>query len=89
MTLSFLFQRLQRDCFISKLLFNISVMMHELQSEGEGEASPTRRPNPNNPMEYCSTVPPPLQVSSASSLSPPSVLVPVGVLKREGMTVLL
>ena len=39
-----------------------------------------RRPNPANPMEYCSTVP----VAAAGALSPPSVLVPVGVLKRGG-----
>lgn len=42
-------------------------------------------PNPNNPMEYCSTVPPLLQVTG-SSASAPSVMVPVGVLKREGST---
>lgn len=59
--------------------------MYELQNESDSESSPRRRPNPNNPMEYCSTVPPPLQVSSASSQPPPSVLVPVGVLKREGL----
>jgi MAD (mothers against decapentaplegic) interacting protein len=44
------------------------------------------RPNPANPMEYCSTIPPMQQVSSevagAGSASPPSVMVPVGVLKR-------
>lgn len=62
----------------------ILVLMYELQNEAELEMSPRRRPNPNNPMEYCSTVPPPLQMSSSGSQSPPSVLVPVGVLKREG-----
>lgn len=47
--------------------------------------SPERNmhPNPNNPMEYCSTVPPLLQVAGSSAAAP-SVMVPVGVLKREG-----
>ena len=41
------------------------------------------RPNPANPMEYCSTVPVADQVAAATvSRPPPSVMVPVGVLKR-------
>lgn len=44
----------------------------------------TRSPNPNNPMEYCSVIPPHQQVTSASTATPISVMVPVGVLKREG-----
>ena len=41
------------------------------------------RPNPANPMEYCSTVPVADQVAAGSgSRAPPSVMVPVGVLKR-------
>ncbi|XP_012257524.2 zinc finger FYVE domain-containing protein 9 isoform X1 [Athalia rosae] len=44
-----------------------------------------RQPNPNNPMEYCSTIPP-LQQLAGSLPSPPTVMVPVGVLKREGST---
>lgn len=43
-----------------------------------------RSPNPNNPMEYCSVIPPHEQVTS-SAAAPISVLVPVGVLKREGV----
>ena len=42
------------------------------------------RVNPNNPAEYCSTIPPHLQAAAAAALPPPSVLVPVGVLKKEG-----
>ncbi|XP_046401258.1 zinc finger FYVE domain-containing protein 9 isoform X2 [Ischnura elegans] len=42
------------------------------------------RPDPNNPMEYCSTVPPLEQVGERARAPPPSVMVPVGVLKREG-----
>lgn len=43
-----------------------------------------RQPNPNNPMEYCSTIPPLQQAASTMNQPPPSVLVPTGVLKREG-----
>ncbi|XP_066996678.2 zinc finger FYVE domain-containing protein 16 [Anabrus simplex] len=43
-----------------------------------------RQPNPNNPMEYCSTIPPLEQAASTSPQPVPSVMVPVGVLKREG-----
>lgn len=43
-----------------------------------------RSPNPNNPMEYCSVIPPHQQVTSSGS-APISVMVPVGVLKREGV----
>ncbi|XP_015117207.1 zinc finger FYVE domain-containing protein 9 isoform X2 [Diachasma alloeum] len=44
-----------------------------------------RQPNPNNPMEYCSTIPP-LQQLAGNLPPPPTVMVPVGVLKREGST---
>ncbi|XP_061695611.1 zinc finger FYVE domain-containing protein 9 isoform X2 [Syngnathoides biaculeatus] len=43
-------------------------------------------PNPNNPAEYCSTIPP-LQQAQASGMlgsPPPTVMVPVGVLKPSG-----
>ncbi|XP_034475931.1 zinc finger FYVE domain-containing protein 9 [Drosophila innubila] len=43
--------------------------------------TPMRSPNPNNPMEYCSTIPPHRQVNAAGAI-PPSVIVPVGVLKK-------
>uniref|UniRef100_A0A8D8NJ96 Zinc finger FYVE domain-containing protein 9 n=1 Tax=Culex pipiens TaxID=7175 RepID=A0A8D8NJ96_CULPI len=49
-----------------------------------GPSSSSRQPNPNNPMEYCSTVPPFQQASSNAPQSPISVMVPVGVLKRAG-----
>ncbi|XP_066149180.1 zinc finger FYVE domain-containing protein 9 [Euwallacea fornicatus] len=45
--------------------------------------SPAFRPNPNNPLEYCSTVSP-LQQAGQTGTSLPSVMVPVGVLKRKG-----
>lgn len=44
-----------------------------------------RSPNPNNPMEYCSVIPPHQQVNQQSTAAPISVMVPVGVLKREGV----
>ncbi|ALC42696.1 Sara [Drosophila busckii] len=44
--------------------------------------TPMRSPNPNNPMEYCSTIPPHCQVSTGAGAPPPSVIVPVGVLKK-------
>lgn len=40
-------------------------------------------PNPNNPMEYCSKIPPHRQVNTQAMTSYPSVIVPVGVLKKE------
>lgn len=46
--------------------------------------SPSFRPNPNNPLEYCSTVSPLQQVGQTGN-NPPSVMVPVGVLKRKGI----
>ncbi|KAI4455345.1 zinc finger fyve domain-containing protein [Holotrichia oblita] len=52
-------------------------------SEASQTNSPNRQPNPNNPMEYCSVVPPMQQVGALAQ-NPPTVMVPVGVLKRKG-----
>jgi hypothetical protein len=53
-------------------------------SSGSESNSPRlSQPNPNNPLEYCSTVPPHQQVTT-NNANPPSVMVPVGVLKRKG-----
>uniref|UniRef100_A0A672QI16 Zinc finger FYVE-type containing 9 n=1 Tax=Sinocyclocheilus grahami TaxID=75366 RepID=A0A672QI16_SINGR len=43
-------------------------------------------PNPNNPSEYCSTIPPLQQAQASGALCspPPTVMVPVGVLKQPG-----
>ena len=41
-------------------------------------------PDPNNPAEYCSTIPPFEQVPEAQDRPPLTVMVPVGVLKRPG-----
>ncbi|KAE8290616.1 Zinc finger FYVE domain-containing protein 9 [Larimichthys crocea] len=53
------------------------------------ETPPTasnQSPNPNNPAEYCSTIPPLQQAQASGVLSspPPTVMVPVGVLKQPG-----
>lgn len=46
----------------------------------------SQSPNPNNPAEYCSTIPPLQQAEASGVLSspPPTVMVPVGVLKQSG-----
>ena len=48
-----------------------------------GHGQPNNRPNPSNPMEYCSRIPVADQITQNSfPNNPPSVMVPVGVLKR-------
>ena len=46
----------------------------------------SQSPNPNNPAEYCSTIPPLQQAQASGALNspPPTVMVPVGVLKHPG-----
>lgn len=56
---------------------------HESLENSDQNNDPTpHRPNPNNPAEYCSTVSPLEQAGAV--VPPPSVMVPVGVLKRQG-----
>lgn len=55
-----------------------------LDDQFQSSLRPTIPPNPNNPMEYCSVIPPHQQVAQTNQASPISVMVPVGVLKREG-----
>lgn len=53
-------------------------------SSWEAQVCPSSQsPNPNNPSEYCSTIPPLQQAQASGVLSspPPTVMVPVGVLK--------
>ncbi|KAG5318518.1 ZFYV9 protein, partial [Pseudoatta argentina] len=79
------------DTKISKKYFNISYFnkiftkFNSITKKFDFVHKPMneRQPNPNNPMEYCSTVPP-LQQLAGSLPPPPAVMVPVGVLKREG-----
>jgi len=58
--------------------------MDSTPASSPSPCSPLIRVNPNNPAEYCSTVPPPLQAAGVAALPPPTVMVPVGVLKKEG-----
>uniref|UniRef100_A0A8C6TTZ9 Zinc finger, FYVE domain containing 9a n=1 Tax=Neogobius melanostomus TaxID=47308 RepID=A0A8C6TTZ9_9GOBI len=56
-------------------------------SSWEAQVCPSSQsPNPNNPSEYCSTIPPLQQAQASGALSspPPTVMVPVGVLKQTG-----
>ncbi|XP_069498300.1 zinc finger FYVE domain-containing protein 9 [Ambystoma mexicanum] len=55
----------------------------------ESISASNQSPNPNNPAEYCSTIPPLQQAQASGALSspPPTVMVPVGVLKHPGAEV--
>uniref|UniRef100_A0A6P4FDL2 Zinc finger FYVE domain-containing protein n=1 Tax=Drosophila rhopaloa TaxID=1041015 RepID=A0A6P4FDL2_DRORH len=75
----------------SRVCVQCYMILSERQANGLGTESapgsalpptPMRSPNPNNPMEYCSTIPPHRQVASSPGAPPPSVIVPVGVLKK-------
>ncbi|KFV74533.1 Zinc finger FYVE domain-containing protein 9 [Dryobates pubescens] len=65
-----------------------SVLMNAQAWENMMSAS-SQSPNPNNPSEYCSTIPPLQQAQASGALSspPPTVMVPVGVLKHPGAEV--
>lgn len=65
-----------------------SVLMNAQAWENMMSAS-SQSPNPNNPAEYCSTIPPLQQAQASGALSspPPTVMVPVGVLKHPGTEV--
>ncbi|XP_053169621.1 zinc finger FYVE domain-containing protein 9 isoform X3 [Hemicordylus capensis] len=72
---------------------------HSLLSEGSDlkcaqawenmMSASSQSPNPNNPAEYCSTIPPLQQAQASGALNspPPTVMVPVGVLKHPGAEV--
>ncbi|MEQ2255273.1 Zinc finger FYVE domain-containing protein 9, partial [Ilyodon furcidens] len=57
-----------------------------VQSTETPASAVNHSPNPNNPAEYCSTIPPLQQAQASGVLSspPPTVMVPVGVLKQPG-----
>ncbi|XP_060087793.1 zinc finger FYVE domain-containing protein 9 [Heteronotia binoei] len=65
-----------------------SVLMNAQAWENMMSAS-SQSPNPNNPAEYCSTIPPLQQAQASGALNspPPTVMVPVGVLKHPGAEV--
>ncbi|XP_043947667.1 zinc finger FYVE domain-containing protein 9 [Drosophila biarmipes] len=75
----------------SRVCVQCYMILSERQANGSSSESapgsalpptPMRSPNPNNPMEYCSTIPPHRQVATTPGAPPPSVIVPVGVLKK-------
>ena len=64
---------------------NILERLAKAEKDSQGnDPMHSQRPNPANPMEYCSTIPPHQQVAAEGgrTSTPPSVMVPVGVLKR-------
>lgn len=65
---------------ISSSLFALAQAWENMMSAS------SQSPNPNNPAEYCSTIPPLQQAQASGALSspPPTVMVPVGVLKHPG-----
>ncbi|XP_054835100.1 zinc finger FYVE domain-containing protein 9 isoform X2 [Eublepharis macularius] len=65
-----------------------SVLMNAQAWDNMMSAS-SQSPNPNNPAEYCSTIPPLQQAQASGALNspPPTVMVPVGVLKHPGAEV--
>lgn len=81
MLILFIYWTVNVKCLIVFYLFFICYLAN-LSSESKSPLG--RQPNPNNPMEYCSTIPPLQQAAGSLHQPPPSVLVPVGVLKREG-----
>lgn len=66
-----------------------SVLMNAQAWDNMMSASNSQSPNPNNPAEYCSTIPPLQQAQASGALSSPplTVMVPVGVLKHPGAEV--
>ncbi|KAM9719453.1 zinc finger FYVE domain-containing protein 9 isoform 1-T1 [Menidia menidia] len=68
----------------------VCVTCHSALTSAQSWETPTtasnQSPNPNNPAEYCSTIPPLQQAQASGVLSspPPTVMVPVGVLKQPG-----
>ncbi|XP_069014038.1 zinc finger FYVE domain-containing protein 9 isoform X1 [Embiotoca jacksoni] len=68
----------------------VCVTCHSALTTTQSWETPTpainQSPNPNNPAEYCSTIPPLQQAQASGVLSspPPTVMVPVGVLKQPG-----
>uniref|UniRef100_A0A8C7YEW4 Zinc finger, FYVE domain containing 9a n=1 Tax=Oryzias sinensis TaxID=183150 RepID=A0A8C7YEW4_9TELE len=66
----------------------VCVTCHSTLTSAQSWETPTpasnQSPNPNNPAEYCSTIPPLQQAQASGVLSspPPTVMVPVGVLKQ-------
>ncbi|XP_017266453.1 zinc finger FYVE domain-containing protein 9 isoform X3 [Kryptolebias marmoratus] len=76
--------------YMDKKEARVCVTCHSALTSAQSWETPTaasnQSPNPNNPAEYCSTIPPLQQAQASGVLSspPPTVMVPVGVLKQPG-----
>ncbi|XP_071348008.1 zinc finger FYVE domain-containing protein 9 isoform X3 [Trachinotus anak] len=83
-----------RLTYMDKKEARVCVTCHSALTSGENQSQSwetpatgsNQSPNPNNPAEYCSTIPPLQQAQASGVLSspPPTVMVPVGVLKQPG-----
>lgn len=74
--------RVCTPCF--NILSTPTIVSYSLDSNVSNDSGSRNVPNPNNPMEYCSVIPPLQQAAAGGQSTPISVMVPVGVLKREG-----
>lgn len=84
--MKYLLPYLEAEARVCQKCYDILVQQNDNnQSDASTSATTSNnlQPKPNNPMEYCSVVPPHQQVIN-SSPNPPTVMVPVGVLKRKG-----
>lgn len=68
------------------LIINYGIFFFLAQAWENMMSASSQSPNPNNPAEYCSTIPPLQQAQASGALNspPPTVMVPVGVLKHPG-----
>uniref|UniRef100_A0A3B4YMQ5 Zinc finger FYVE-type containing 9 n=1 Tax=Seriola lalandi dorsalis TaxID=1841481 RepID=A0A3B4YMQ5_SERLL len=79
-----------RLTYMDKKEARVCVTCHSALTSAQSWETPAtgsnQSPNPNNPAEYCSTIPPLQQAQASGVLSspPPTVMVPVGVLKQPG-----
>ncbi|XP_034038815.1 zinc finger FYVE domain-containing protein 9 isoform X2 [Thalassophryne amazonica] len=76
-----------RLAYMDRKEARVCVTCHSALTSAQSWEAPVtgsnQSPNPNNPAEYCSTIPPLQQAQASGVLSspPPTVMVPVGVLK--------
>ncbi|KAH9420569.1 Zinc finger FYVE domain-containing protein 9 [Dermatophagoides pteronyssinus] len=71
-----------KEARVCQLCYAILMKIEEIERINVNNSQSDHPPDPNNPSEYCSTISPLEQVSEAINLPLPTVMVPVGVLKR-------